>query len=54
MTFTQSYQTVHPYIASGQLRTFDGATTLFPGVHTVPERGHTPGLTGRNSGTSAS
>lgn len=45
-TFTQSYQTVHPYVESGQLQTFDGATELFPGVRTMPEHGHTPGLTG--------
>ena len=45
-TFTQSHQTVDPYVASGQLRTFDGATELFPGVSAVPEHGHTPGLTG--------
>lgn len=45
-TFRQSHQTVDPYIAAGKLRTFDGATELFPGVRTVPEYGHTPGLTG--------
>jgi glyoxylase-like metal-dependent hydrolase (beta-lactamase superfamily II) len=45
-TFAQSYQTVHPYLDSGQLRTFDGPTELFPGVGTMPEHGHTPGLTG--------
>jgi hypothetical protein len=45
-TFTQSYQTVHPYVASGQLRPFDGATTPFPGVPAMPEHGHKPALTG--------
>jgi glyoxylase-like metal-dependent hydrolase (beta-lactamase superfamily II) len=45
-TFKQSHQTVDPYVDAGKLRTFDGATELFPGVRTVPEHGHTPGLTG--------
>jgi glyoxylase-like metal-dependent hydrolase (beta-lactamase superfamily II) len=45
-TFRQSHQTVDPYAQAGKLRTFDGATELFPGVRTVPEHGHTPGLTG--------
>jgi glyoxylase-like metal-dependent hydrolase (beta-lactamase superfamily II) len=45
-TFVQSHKTVDPYIDAGKLRTFDGATELFPGVRTVPEHGHTPGLTG--------
>jgi len=45
-TFQQSHKTVDPYIDAGKLRTFDGATELFPGVRTVPEYGHTPGLTG--------
>jgi glyoxylase-like metal-dependent hydrolase (beta-lactamase superfamily II) len=45
-TFAQSHQTVDPYVNAGKVRTFDGATELFPGVHSVPEYGHTPGLTG--------
>jgi glyoxylase-like metal-dependent hydrolase (beta-lactamase superfamily II) len=45
-TFTQAHKTVDPYVDAGKLRTFDGATELFPGVRTVPEHGHTPGLTG--------
>ncbi len=45
-TFQQSHQTVDPYVKAGRLKTFDGATELFPGVRTVPEHGHTPGLTG--------
>jgi glyoxylase-like metal-dependent hydrolase (beta-lactamase superfamily II) len=45
-TFKQSHQTVDPYVKAGKLRTFDSATELFPGVRTVAEYGHTPGLTG--------
>jgi glyoxylase-like metal-dependent hydrolase (beta-lactamase superfamily II) len=45
-TILQSHQTVDPYMWAGKVRTFDGATELFPGVHTVPEHGHTPGHTG--------
>jgi glyoxylase-like metal-dependent hydrolase (beta-lactamase superfamily II) len=45
-TFEQSHKTVDPYVAAGKLKTFDSATELFPGVRTVPEPGHTPGLTG--------
>jgi glyoxylase-like metal-dependent hydrolase (beta-lactamase superfamily II) len=46
MTFAQSHQTVDPYVHAGRLKTFDGATELFPGVRSIPEHGHTPGLTG--------
>jgi glyoxylase-like metal-dependent hydrolase (beta-lactamase superfamily II) len=45
-TIEQSHQTVDPYVEADKLRTFDGATELFAGVRTVPEYGHTPGLTG--------
>ena len=45
-TFVQSHQTVDPYVRAGRLRTFDGATDLFPGVRSLPEYGHTPGLSG--------
>lgn len=45
-TFAQSHKTVDPYVNAGKLKTFDGATELFPGVSTVAEHGHTPGLTG--------
>jgi glyoxylase-like metal-dependent hydrolase (beta-lactamase superfamily II) len=44
-TFSQSHQTVDPYVRASKLRTFDGATELFPGIRSVPEYGHTPGLT---------
>jgi glyoxylase-like metal-dependent hydrolase (beta-lactamase superfamily II) len=46
LTFTQTRQTVDPYVTSGQLQTFEGETQLLPGIRTVPEPGHTPGLTG--------
>ena len=46
LTFEQSHRTVDPYVAAGRLRTFDGATELFPGVRSVPEYGHTPGMSG--------
>ena len=45
-TFAQSHQTVDPYVRAGRLRTFDGPTELFPGVRSLPEYGHTPGLSG--------
>ncbi|MGO4331782.1 MBL fold metallo-hydrolase [Cupriavidus sp. 2TAF22] len=45
-TFRQSHQTVDPYVVAGKLRTFDGATELFPGVRSVPLYGHTPGMNG--------
>jgi glyoxylase-like metal-dependent hydrolase (beta-lactamase superfamily II) len=45
-TTAQSHQTVDPYLKAGKLRTFDGATELFPGVRSIPEYGHTPGHTG--------
>ena len=46
LSFAQSRQTLDPYIQADRLRTFDGETELFPGIRTVPEPGHTPGLTG--------
>ena len=36
-------KTVGPYIASGQIRPFDGATQLFPEIRAIPAYGHTPG-----------
>ncbi len=45
-TFEQSHKTLDPYIDAGKLRTFDGATELSRAMRTVPEHGHTPGLTG--------
>lgn len=43
--FDQAAATVGPYVGSGQVRTFDGATDLLPGVRSVPAPGHTPGHT---------
>lgn len=45
-TVAQSHRTVDPVVRAGRLRTFDGATEFFPGVRSVPEPGHTPGLNG--------
>jgi glyoxylase-like metal-dependent hydrolase (beta-lactamase superfamily II) len=43
--FKQVESTVGPYIAAGRVRTFEGETELFPGIHTLPAYGHTPGHT---------
>jgi glyoxylase-like metal-dependent hydrolase (beta-lactamase superfamily II) len=45
-TFEQSHLTVDPYVEAGMLRPFDGATALFPGITSLPEYGHTPGMSG--------
>src|SRR5699024_245894 len=45
-TFTQSRQTLAPYADAGKLQLFDGAEQLYPGIHAVPEPGHTPGMVG--------
>lgn len=45
-TFEQSHRTVDPYVEAARLATFDGATTIVPGIRSVPEPGHTPGMTG--------
>jgi len=45
-TFEQSQKTVGPYVAAGQLKTFDAPTVLFPGIRAIPLRGHTPGQSG--------
>jgi glyoxylase-like metal-dependent hydrolase (beta-lactamase superfamily II) len=36
---------VKPYIDSGQVKTFEGATEFFPGFRSEPAYGHTAGLT---------
>jgi glyoxylase-like metal-dependent hydrolase (beta-lactamase superfamily II) len=46
VTVAQSHLTVDPYVEAGKLLTFDGVTELFPGIRSVSEYGHTPGLTG--------
>jgi glyoxylase-like metal-dependent hydrolase (beta-lactamase superfamily II) len=44
--FEQSRRAVAPYQQAGRIRTFNGATGLFPGIRSVPEYGHTPGHSG--------
>src|SRR5215510_7046991 len=43
--FRAAMANVGPYAQSGQLRPFDGATQLVPGVRAQPAWGHTPGHT---------
>ena len=43
--FAQVHPKVKPYIDSGQLKTFEGATEFFPGFRSEPAYGHTAGLT---------
>ena len=43
--FRQAHATVDPYVRAGRLRTFEGATLLFPGIRSIPAYGHTPGHT---------
>ena len=43
--FQQAQASLVPYGTSGQVRTFDGAQQLFPGLRSVPAPGHTPGHT---------
>jgi glyoxylase-like metal-dependent hydrolase (beta-lactamase superfamily II) len=44
--FAQAHRTVDPYVNAGRLHPFDGAVELFPGVRSITEYGHTPGLSG--------
>ena len=41
--FSQVDTKVKPYLDSGQVKTFDGATEFFPGFRSQPSYGHTPG-----------
>ncbi len=41
--FKQASLAVQPYIDAGKVKTFDGATELFPGLRSIPAPGHTPG-----------
>jgi len=50
-TIRQSHQTIDPYRLAGRLRMFNGSVEIFPGIRSVPEHGHTPGLTGYMIGT---
>lgn len=43
--FDQAKLTVGPYIDAGQVKTFEGAMDLLPGLRSVPAPGHTPGHT---------
>jgi glyoxylase-like metal-dependent hydrolase (beta-lactamase superfamily II) len=43
--FAQVEPKVRPYMDSGQLKTFEGATEFFPGFRSEPAYGHTAGLT---------
>lgn len=43
--FSQAELKIGPYISSGQLKTFDGATQFFPNFRSQPAYGHTPGHT---------
>jgi glyoxylase-like metal-dependent hydrolase (beta-lactamase superfamily II) len=43
--YKQVGPTVGPYVAAGHVKTFEGATELFPGIRTLPAYGHTPGHT---------
>jgi len=37
-------KTMGPYVASNQVKSFDGTVQLFPGITTEPAYGHTPGM----------
>ncbi|NHZ36713.1 MBL fold metallo-hydrolase [Massilia rubra] len=41
--FDQALMKVKPYVDAGKVKTFDGATELFPGIRSIPSYGHTPG-----------
>ncbi|RSZ56337.1 MBL fold metallo-hydrolase [Massilia atriviolacea] len=41
--FDQALAKVKPYVDAGKVKTFDGATELFPGIRSIPSYGHTPG-----------
>lgn len=41
--FDHARQAVQPYLDAGRVKTFDGATLLFPGIRTISSPGHTPG-----------
>src|SRR5713101_4553289 len=41
--FSQVDAKVKPYLDSGQLKTFEGATQFFSGLRSQPSYGHTPG-----------
>lgn len=41
--FDEALMKVKPYVDAGKVKTFDGATQLFPGIRAFPSYGHTPG-----------
>ncbi|WBS01099.1 MBL fold metallo-hydrolase [Pseudoduganella sp. SL102] len=41
--FDQAAAKMKPYVDSGRVKTFSGATQLFPGIRSIPSPGHTPG-----------
>lgn len=43
--FDEAFAKVQPYVDSGKVKTFSGATRLFPGIEAIPAPGHTPGHT---------
>jgi glyoxylase-like metal-dependent hydrolase (beta-lactamase superfamily II) len=43
--FGQVAPTVGPYVTSGQVKAFEGATQILPGIRSLPAYGHTPGHT---------
>lgn len=43
--FDEAVAKVGPYVAAGKVKTFSGATPLFPGLSAAPAPGHTPGHT---------
>lgn len=45
-TFRAAMAAVAPYRKAGRFRTFQGGRMLLPGIHSLPEPGHTPGHTG--------
>jgi glyoxylase-like metal-dependent hydrolase (beta-lactamase superfamily II) len=41
--FAQAESKMRPYLRSGQVKAFSGATEFFPGFSSIPAYGHTPG-----------
>ena len=44
-TFEDAHKDLAPYMAAGRFKTFDGATNLVAGIHSLACYGHTPGHT---------
>jgi glyoxylase-like metal-dependent hydrolase (beta-lactamase superfamily II) len=43
--FDEASAKVQPYVDVGKVKTFDGATEVVSGIHSIPSPGHTPGHT---------